>query len=149
MSSYSIQWTPAAADKLSNERYAHFFAIEQHGELVFVGKAYHENLEALIPACIGHLELDLMAPKVYLGRIREVGLGQINDATVDAILGMLVFAKKPRYNRVGKYRYLGTLDLELANVGFELLPAKLRAENNVVIVGAHPANTLHSPILAC
>ena len=149
MASYSIQWTPAALTQLSTERYAHFFAIEQHGQLVFAGKAYQENLEALIPACIDHLDLDSMEPKVYLGRIREVGLGQINHPTVDAILGMLVFAKKPRYNRVGKYRFLGTLDLELANVGLELLPAKLRVENNVVIVGAHAANTLHSPILAC
>jgi hypothetical protein len=149
MNTYNIQWTKAITNQLSSERYAHFFAIELNGELVFLGKAYHEDLPTLIPACIAHLDLDHSAPNVYLGRIREIGLGRISDASVDAMLGMLVFARKPRLNRVGKYRYQGTLKIDLTNVGLELLPAKLQADNNVVIVGAQPAINAHAPILAC
>lgn len=149
MNTYNIQWTQAMIDQLSPERYAHFFALELNGELVFLGKAYHEDLPTLIPACIAHLDLDQSAPKLFLGRIREIGLGRISDASVDAMLGMLVFARKPRLNRVGKYRYQGTLKIDLTNVGLELLPAKMQAENDVVIVGAQPAIVMHSPILAC
>lgn len=149
MNTYNIQWTSANANQLPLERYAHFFAIEMNGELVFLGKAYREDLPALIPACIAQLDLSHSSPNVYLGRIREIGLGRISDATVDAMLGMLVFARKPRLNRVGKYRYQGILNIDLTNVGLELLPAKMQAENNVVIVGAQPAINAHAPILAC
>lgn len=139
MSAYNIQWSATHLAQLPIERYAQFFALELHGELVFVGKAYHEDLAQLIPACIGQLDLDHLSPIIHLGRIREIGQGRISDATVDAILSMVVFARKPRLNRVGKYRYQGGLDMQLTNVGLDMLPAKLRAENNVVIVGAQHA----------
>lgn len=149
MSVYNIQWSVTRLPQLPEERYAHFYALVFDGELVFMGRCFREELVELIPACIAQLGLDHLGLQVFLGRIREIGTGRISDTTVDALLGMLVFARKPRLNRAGKYRYQGVLDMRLANVGCEWLPSHMRSEGNCVIVGPQPARTLVHPVLAC
>jgi hypothetical protein len=148
MSTYNIQWSSSCFEKLASERYAHFFAIVQRGELMYVGKAYHSNLTDLIPACTQQLDLDHLSLTLFLGRIREVGTGRINEASVNAIHDLLVFARKPRYNLAGKFVYQGQADLQLANVGCQLLPTKLRAENNRVFVGKPMGSISAEPISA-
>jgi hypothetical protein len=149
MSTYNVQWSAACLEKLTQERYAHFFALMHHGEVLYVGMAYRNDLQQLIPACIQQLDLDHLSLTLYLGRIREVGTGRISDASVRAIHDLIVFARKPQYNLVGKFVYQGAADLQLSNVGCHQLPAKLRAENNRVFV-AKPATSLAAdPIPAC
>ena len=134
MSAFNLQWSPASLQTLETERYAHIFAIVTHGELVFLGRAHREDLTTLIAENLSKLELDPQQVQVHLGRLREVGTGRISEEVVDTLLSVLVYAKKPKYNRVGKYRYLGTMDLELSNLGSVQLPARLRTQGSVVIV---------------
>jgi hypothetical protein len=135
MSTYNLQWSATRLDKLTDERYAHVFALMHHGEILYIGKSFRADLAQLIPACIQQLDLDHLSLTVYLGRIREVGTGRISGAAVESIHDLLVFARKPRFNQSGKVRYEGAPDFKLANLGWDRLPGKLRAENQMVFVG--------------
>src|SRR5262245_52875221 len=104
MSAFNIQWSTTRFEMLQHERYAQFFALMLHGELVFVGKAYREDLTQLIPACFQQFNLDSLSLTIYLGRIREIGSGRIGCVLVDQLHDALVFVKKPRLNGKGKYR---------------------------------------------
>jgi hypothetical protein len=148
MSAFNIQWSATRLGHLPQERYAQFFALALQGELVYVGKAYRENLTQLIPACLRQLNLDPLSLTIHLGRIREIGMGRISGALVDSIHGMMVFAKKPRLNREGKYRFHGLMDVQATNAGCDHMPAKMRTEGNMVIIGGQSSTSLQ-PLLAC
>lgn len=134
MHNFNVQWSPTKIDRLPQERYAHMFALVSGGEVLYIGKAYRADLPELIPACIAGHDLDHLPLTIYLGRIREVGTGRISFANVDAIVDLLVFARKPRLNHDGKYNYAGADDLHLANDGCAVIPHRLRAENRLVFV---------------
>ncbi|MFN8396925.1 MAG: hypothetical protein U0176_20030 [Bacteroidia bacterium] len=145
MSTFNIQWSSARPDSLSQERYAQFFALIHQGQVAFLGKAYREEIESLIPACLVHLNLDPLSTTVHLGRIVGVGQGHISNRAVDAILSALVFAKKPSLNRVGKYRHEPVMDMQVSNVGLPGLPNQLRVQDGCVIVAAKPSAVYSVP----
>ncbi len=134
MSTFNVQWSSSQLDHLNEERYAHFYALVHRGEVLYIGSGFRGELQAIIPASISRLGIDHLTPTVFLGRLREVGSGQINEASVSAILDLLVFARKPRYNATGKYVYHGAMDLQLGNAGCDPIPGKLRVENKLVFV---------------
>jgi hypothetical protein len=146
MSPYSIQWSATFVETLETERYAQFVAFVQQGKLVFLDTVYRENLTTAISARLQKQSLDHLNLTIYLGRIREIGEGKIDSFKVNALHDLLVFALKPRLNSEGKYRYKGLPNLQMTNVGCELIPRKLRAENSFVMVGAYAPSFEANPV---
>lgn len=134
MSSYNLQWSPAPLQHLAQGRYAHFFALVLRGEVLYIGKSFRCELALVIPECIAQLGVDHAELEIFLGRIRDVGMDRIGAASVDAIFDLLVFARKPRHNAEGKFKYAGIADLQISNVGCAAIHTKLRAENHNVFV---------------
>jgi hypothetical protein len=128
MTQFTIQWTKSQVENLKTERYAHFFALMHQGSVIYIGQAHRKHLEELIPSLIRQFNLDHLRITLFLGRIREIGMGGVSDCQMDAIHSLLVFARKPRLNLAGKFDYQGLPELQLCNSGCEIMPAGLRAE---------------------
>ncbi len=149
MSTYNLQWSPSSLHHLAQGRYAHFFALVLKGEVLYIGKSFRCELASVIVERIAQLGIDHANLEIFLGRIRDVGMDRIGVASVDAIYELLVFARKPQYNHVGNSKYTGTNDLQVVNVGCNSLPAKLRAENQMVFVSKMANSVSAATIPAC
>jgi hypothetical protein len=136
MSAFQIQWTPVQKDQLQSAKYAHFFAIVSNGKLVYIGLAHRQALEPLISETVEKHKLDHLGLKVFLGRVREWVGRPVEPTQLKATLELLVFAKKPLLNASHKLGYHSQAKLKLTNVGCEQMPARLRAEDQMVFVGA-------------
>lgn len=132
MNAFRIQWSPAQLSELNAAKYAHFFIIEAGGTIYYIGNAYQQRLSEVIPACLRDFKLDHLKLRIYLGRIREFGTGRVTAEDVSSLHQLLVFANKPRLNRVERLRYEGLPNLTTRNSGCALLPMRVRAENRKV-----------------
>lgn len=127
MQSLQIQWRETASQALSNEKYAHFLAVQRDGQIVEMACAYRQTIvDAFAKLNVQEGE------KVFVGRVNMMGIRTLSPEMVESLFSLLLNAVKPSRNLDGKYNYSGIASIVVQNVGMIALPTHLRAEDGRV-----------------
>ena len=132
MKNYFILWEQISLNDLADADNVHFFAIENEGEVQYIGLAFKLSLEHEIDETLKLFRLEKATVKIWTGLIIRNIHNIVNQHIAEEILCLTVFNMKPQLNVICKRSYYGREGLEVFNRGTKLFPSYLKADVKVM-----------------
>lgn len=133
MQNFTIQWSKANPEQLTNERYLHLFLFERKGRILFIGNPAGKDFESFIPAVAEVVESSGQKANLWIGRLVRSVSDSVDLESIEVLRKMLCFAERPLLNGKENYQFIAETDLSLSNFACPALPAQLRYEHGRVI----------------
>lgn len=132
MNDFFIEWERTPIEKLAPNHSAHFFALEQDGEILYLGLAYHLDFKDELEECLRVFDMDPKHLRVWSGSIIQNIHNFVNRHLAEEALCLMVNRMKTRFNILCKESYYGRDGLTIHNRGCALMPPFAKTRKQVV-----------------
>lgn len=132
MRNYFIDWKHTEIQQLEDAGQTHFYAIENQGEIQYLGLAYGLKLAEEVRESLEVFELADSDVKILTGTVIRNIHNKVDLQLTEEMLCLLVYQVKPNFNVICKRSYYGREGLMVHNRGVDDLPKIVRTDREYV-----------------
>jgi len=128
----NINWIRTNIDEILNYDDAYFYVFTRGSSLLYIGIAYHQDVDSEIKQTIRAFNLDSGKLLIWLGFIEDTDFRRITEEIVRDTECLLIYTNQPPLNTSCKESYAGRDNLMVLSDGCPYLIKCIKCENNEI-----------------
>jgi len=128
----NIDWITTNIDEILKYEDAYFYVFTRGSSLLYIGIAYHQDVNREIKQTIREFNLDSEKLSIWLGFIEDTDFGRITEEIVKDIECLLIYINKPSLNTSCKESYAGRDNLMVLSDGCPYLMNCIKCEDDEI-----------------